>query len=113
MPERTCRLSPNAVTEVLEEMGVWVDERDINGWRVGRLRLQFAGGIGYAGGYLVHSVNGPDVRSRIAYTKADIRELCRDFFPRRRNRRDPLYGRRMAPDRFIRPRCIGANDEQR
>ena len=86
-PERRCMLSANDVSEVLDQMHVLVDERDLNGWRVGRLRLQLASGIGGLGGYFVKEVNGPRVRSRVAYTRADIRELCRDYFPRYSDRR--------------------------
>lgn len=114
-PASRCRLSANAVTEVLEEMGVWVDERDINGWQVGNLRLQLASGIGGLGGYFLKEMRGPRVRSRVAYTREDIRELCRDFFPRRR-RQAPLRFPGPGPDLrsvpIIRPRCLNERGEQ-
>ena len=84
---RATSLSANAVTAVLAEMHVEVDEHDLHGWRVGNLRLQRTSGIGDPGGYFVHEVRGPRVRSRVVYTKAGVRELCRDYFKRRADRR--------------------------
>jgi len=111
-PERRCRLSPNAVSEVLSEMGVTYD-RDLNGWTVGNLRLQLVSGIGGGGGYFVKAIRGPDVRSAVAYTKEDVRAICRDYFPRTVERRTRgAFGVRPPATYVILPRRLSGRGEE-